>query len=173
MKEILLTVALAIALVSSAVGQNKTEKGKIGSSEDEKAIQQVIQNVSRGGAEANAKLATMDYAEDADWMNAWGMRWKGRKVLESFQASRFKNPNYKERRVTLKEPEIRFIRPDVALVHRYAETEGQKDANGQEMPKRRTHGFHVLTKENGKWLIVSTIYMDEKDRAPQKPAQSK
>ena len=56
---------------------------------------------------------------------------------------------------------MRFVRPDVAVVHTYAERVGQIE-KGKVIPKRKIHSQIVVSKEDGKWLIQSVLIMDEK-----------
>ena len=63
-------------------------------------------------------------------------------------------------------PEIErtpFVRPDVASASSYRETVGQKTRSGAEYPIRKTHDLRVFVREQGKWLIVSHLIMDEKE----------
>jgi hypothetical protein len=60
---------------------------------------------------------------------------------------------------------IRYVRPDVAVVWSYYETVGQSSLSGKnKYPPRKTHSLRVLTKEKGRWWIVSQLIMDEKTR---------
>jgi hypothetical protein len=55
------------------------------------------------------------------------------------------------------------VRPDVAVVHSYAERVGQIDSTtGKVIPTRKVHQQIVVSKEDGKWLIQSVLIMDEK-----------
>jgi uncharacterized protein (TIGR02246 family) len=57
--------------------------------------------------------------------------------------------------------DVRFIRPDVAVVHEYDEIVGQIDPTTKKaMPTRKTHDQFVLSKEDGKWLIQAELIMD-------------
>src|SRR5690349_8948882 len=56
-----------------------------------------------------------DYTEDADFLNAFGTRRKGRAEILAFAAQVVKRPNVQDRQTTWAEPSIRFVRPDVAI----------------------------------------------------------
>jgi hypothetical protein len=50
--------------------------------------------------------------------------------------------------------DVRFVRPDVAVVYEYEEVVGQIDPTiGKPMPTRKIHHQYVVSKEDGKWLI--------------------
>jgi len=86
--------------------------------------------------------------------------------MHGFLARGFRRPEMRSRRGTPSTANIRFVRPDVAIVSSYNETTGQKTASGGEYPTRKTHHLRVLIREQGKWLIVSHQIMDEKEVLP-------
>ena len=61
----------------------------------------------------------------------------------------------KEAKITLLDLRIRFIRPDVAIVHQSHETRGYLDSDGDTMPPQRELSIRVLVKEQGKWLTTA------------------
>jgi hypothetical protein len=58
---------------------------------------------------------------------------------------------------------MRFVGDDVAVVKTYIEREGQQKVGGGELPVRRNHSLKVLVKRDGRWLILSEMYMDARD----------
>lgn len=136
------------------------------SANDEEAIKQAVANWDTGWKEGQAQLVAMDYAEDADWLNAFGVQKKGRAEIQEFLAALFSRPEFQSRRDTRPAPAIRFIRPDVALVYADFHTVGQTSASGKEYALRKGHTLRVMAKEAGKWVIVSHFIMDEKERLP-------
>jgi uncharacterized protein (TIGR02246 family) len=79
-------------------------------------VEQVIENWNRAWKAKDAKLAAQDYAHDADWTNAFGMKRKGRAEIEKFLAEVFTLPFVMAARSKVVEQSVRFIKPDVALV---------------------------------------------------------
>lgn len=130
---------------------------------DEELIRQAVAHWERGWKEGNAQLATLDYAEDADWLNAFGVQKTGRAAIQQYLADLFSRPEFRARHDTLAAPSIKFLRPDVALVYADFQTVGQKSESGKEYPLRKGHTLRVMTKENGRWVIVSHFIMDEKE----------
>ncbi len=131
---------------------------------DEAVIRKALENWDEGWERFNAQLASMDYADDADWLNAFGVKKKGRAGIEKFLAEIFTRPDLKEARFKTTALSIRFISPDVAVVYTDFEGVGQRTPSGKEMAKRQGHQIRVLTLTSDKWLIVSHFIMDEKGR---------
>lgn len=161
MREILIIFALTIVASILAIGQT-TETTK-GNAKDEEAIKQVIANWDKGWKEFDAQLATQDYAEDADWTNAFGVARKGRSEIHKFLADTFTRPDMRSRRSTPSTVVIRFVRPGVAVITSKRETVGQGTVSGGVYPTRKTHDLRVMVKEKGGWLVVSHLIMDEKE----------
>ncbi len=106
------------------------------------------------------------YADDADWLNAFGVRQKGAADIEAWYRRMLAGPAFASAQLTMQPSDIRFIRPDVAVVHTTFEVIGQRTRSGQEMPPRRGHQFRVMTKEQGRWVIAWHVIMDEKEALP-------
>jgi uncharacterized protein (TIGR02246 family) len=105
------------------------------------------------------------FAADVDWTNAWGRRLHGREELSRFWEQERHDQNYLAGRMTpgSEKIDVRFVRPDVAVVHIYGERTGQIDSvTGKVMATRKGHQQIVVSKEDGKWLIQSELIMDEK-----------
>ena len=133
---------------------------------DQDAIRRAIANWDRGWKDFNARLATQDYADDADWTNAFGRARKGRVEVEKYLTDLFQTPQIRSRTSTTSTVDIRFVRPDVAAVTSSRDTVGQRTASGAEYPTRKTHDLRVMANHNGKWVVVSHLIMDEKEVRP-------
>jgi uncharacterized protein (TIGR02246 family) len=106
------------------------------------------------------------YGPDAVWINAFGRRLTGPDSIEAFLARLYADSGFaKSRLVRQDAPEVWFIRPDVAVVHEYLETEGQRLPDGSVIPVRRVHTTFVLSKESGRWLVRYQFIGDERERA--------
>jgi uncharacterized protein (TIGR02246 family) len=106
------------------------------------------------------------YAPDAVWINAFGRRREGPDSIEAFLSLLYADSGYADSRLVRQEaPEVRFIRPDVAVVHEYHEREGQRLADGSVIPVRRVHTTFVLSKETDRWLVRYQFIGDERERA--------
>ncbi|HYL78808.1 MAG TPA: SgcJ/EcaC family oxidoreductase [Bryobacteraceae bacterium] len=168
MKHVLAAVGCVCIAISVASGQPLSQGSKqLGTAEDETAIRAIVNHWQQAWSKFDASLLEGDYADDADWANAFGVRNKGSAKILAFMTAMFKRPNVQGRRTTWDEPTIRFVRPDVALVSRAYQTLGHKALDGNEMPERKTHSTWLLAKDGGKWRIVSQIISD--DIVPARP----
>ncbi len=134
---------------------------------DEVAIRTIVKHWQQMWDKFDASVLTNDYADDADWLNAFGVRIQGASKILAFMEGMVKRPNVQGRRTTWEEPKIRFLRADVAIASRDYQTAGHKTLDGKEMPLRRTHATWILTKDGGRWRIASQLISD--DNSP--PAQ--
>lgn len=93
------------------------------------------------------------FTEDADFVNVQGTWWKGRKQIEKAHVAAHMK-FFAKSRVKLIDHQIRFVRPDVAVVIVTSEM------TGHDLPKGvyRTNFNRytaVFVKENGMWMITS------------------
>jgi uncharacterized protein (TIGR02246 family) len=135
-----------------------------GTAEDESAIRAAIQ-----GPPSASKAER--YATDADWTNAFGVRIQSREELAKFFDKLSRSANFQAASTVpgSRKIDVRFVRPDVAVLLEYLEFAGQIDpTTGQTMPTRKIHIQYVLSKEDGKWLIQSELIMDEEHYAKDK-----
>jgi len=105
------------------------------------------------------------WSEDARWLNAFGRVFVGRDTVIGWLDYLYKQPGYAASNISLQDdPEIKFLRPDVVVIHEYHEREGQL-INNQVTPTRKINSTYILTKENGIWLIRDKVTMDERERS--------
>lgn len=149
---------LTLALLSGAsLAQTTTSR------RDQAAVEQAIENWNRAWQTKDAKLAAQDYANDADWTNAFGMKRKGRAEIEKILAEVFSLPFVMEGQSKTAEQSVRFIKPDVALVVTRVERTGQRTPTGADLGIRQTSHLRVLMKSEGSWKIVSHLISDARD----------
>jgi uncharacterized protein (TIGR02246 family) len=153
----LIAILMSFASAQPASQQPKT----VGSAEDEAAVRAIVLHWQQSWENFDAAVLQGDYADDADWLNAFGVRIKGGAKIVQFVSKVVKRPNVQGRKTTWDEPVIRFVRPDVALAVRDYRTIGHKTFDGTEMPQRSTHSTWLLTKESGKWRIASQVISDD------------
>lgn len=154
MKRILATLAIAAGLAF----------GQAGSASDQAAIRAIVDHWRQTWDRFDASALAGDYTEDADWQNAFGVRKKGNAEIVAFVSAVVKRPMNQGRHTTWKDPEIRFVRPDVAIVYRDYQTGGNRTADGKDAPERRTHSTWILVKDAGKWRIASQVISDDNGR---------
>ena len=162
-------MGLVSLLAISACAQTGPHKPvPLASAEDETAVRTIVLHWQQSWEHFDASVLQGDYADDADWLNAFGVRIKGGAKIVEFVSRVVKRPNVQGRQTTWDEPVIRFIRPDVAVAYRDFRTIGHKTLDGKEMPQRNTHSTWILTKDENRWRIASQVISDD-NAAPSPP----
>ena len=118
---------------------------------DETAIKQLVQQVQDGWNAHDGAAFAAPFAADADYVVVNGMKIKGRDEIEKGHTQIF-TTIYKDSRNIATVKGIRFLRPDVAVVH--IEWNLEHSLGGQKRTDRALNGW-VVTKDNGKWSIAS------------------
>ena len=72
MKKLVATIVLSFLLPGLAISQTEA---------DHEAVLKTLDSWNQGWSDSDASLAVRDYAEDADWTNAFGDRFVGRDAL--------------------------------------------------------------------------------------------
>ena len=132
----------------------------VAAADDKDAVTSVTERNAAAFREFDADGAASTYAEDADWTNAFGVRQHGRANIQQYLTKLFALPQFRSRSQSgPAEISVRFLRPDVAVVHRRSEFAGQRGPSNEDLPPRKIHRLIVLTKETGNWLIASELVM--------------
>ena len=132
--------------------------------EDVRAITAIVERWSRAFPAGDAGLLADDYADDAEWINAFGVPRRGGAAIAAFLQEGFGRGIWAAATFTASPPEIRFLRPDVAVEHDLQGIRGQRTPGGAEHPERRTHHQRVLTKDGGRWRVRAHLISDENAR---------
>jgi len=102
----------------------------------------------------DAKAATRMYAPNGDFVSVRGEAANGAADVEAklaaILATRAKNASLKTMKM-----KMRFIRPDVALVHVTNELGGLVNASGQTLPAHQEMSLRVLVKQGGGWQLTA------------------
>jgi uncharacterized protein (TIGR02246 family) len=61
----------------------------------------------------------------------------------------------KDANIRLIKLEIRFIRPDIAIVHQLHEMSGKRNSDGTPMAPHQQISTRVLVKEQGQWITTA------------------
>ncbi len=121
--------------------------------EDEEAIRRgALDRIERFNRHDVSNLTSS--TPDVDFVNVHGMWFKGAAELERGMKQRT-GTALKEAKITLIDLRIRFVRPDVAIVHQTHEMNGMLDSEGKKMPPHQELNTRVLVKEQGKWLTTA------------------
>jgi len=137
------------------------------SSDDAAAIEQTLRTVQVAFLRRDADALRDVYAADADWTNAFGTTCSGRDAIVSYLRGLFADRHFGAGAlVGAPQVSVRAVSPEVVVAKTYVEIAGQQTADGKPMPSRRNHSLKVLSRQgDGRWLIVSDIYMDARDEA--------
>jgi len=105
------------------------------------------------------------FTPDADFVNVQGRWMKGvdeiRRGHKEEGATRLKDAQIK-----LVELDIRFIRPDVAVVHQLHVMSGKRHADGTTLPPHQQISTRILIKEQGQWTTTAFQNTDVESRGP-------
>ncbi len=95
------------------------------------------------------------FAPGADIVNLAGQWFHGRKEfarsLETLHAAKVKGGVWKTESV-----EIRFLTPNIAVVHVFFHSSGERNPDGTPIPPRRGIFTRVEEQRGGRWLIVAS-----------------
>ena len=88
------------------------------------------------------------YTADSDYVDVNGGWTRGL----ADRKNKSNSPRLKNSKITLVDLHIRFIRPDVAIVHQTHDMSGKRGPNGEELPTERQLSTRVLMKKRGAWV---------------------
>lgn len=118
---------------------------------DEAAVRQVVQQVQDGWNAHDGKAFAAPFAADADYVVVNGMKLQGREAIEQGHTGIFSSL-YKDSHNVGTVKSVRFLRPDVAVVH----TEWNLEFRvGGEIKKAQAMSTMVMTKDGGGWSIAA------------------
>jgi uncharacterized protein (TIGR02246 family) len=120
------------------------------SNTDEAAIRQVVKQIEDAWNAHDGKAFAAPFASDADYVVVNGMKATGREEIEKGHTGIF-TTIYKDSRNAATIKSVRFLRPDVAVVHVEWNLEFRV---GGETKKGHAMNTMVMTKDNGKWSIA-------------------
>jgi uncharacterized protein (TIGR02246 family) len=104
------------------------------------------------------------YADDADFVNVYGLWWRGRQAIEDAHAATHLTL-FRASALSLAQPHtIRFIADAVALCRTHWLLTGIRTRTGEPAADRRGRLLHVLTRElndnRARWRIAATQNTD-------------
>lgn len=139
-------LALTLFSIQPANAQSSTNSGA-----DEAALRQIVKQVEDGWNAHDGKAFAAPFAADADYVVVNGMSIKGREEIEKGHTGIF-TTIYKDSHNVATVKSVRFLRPDVAVVH--VEWNLEFKAGGE---TRKGHAINtmIMTKDGGKWSIAA------------------
>jgi uncharacterized protein (TIGR02246 family) len=98
------------------------------------------------------------YAEDADFVNVYGMHWKGREEIETAHRASHETI-FRSSKLSASRIEPRLLGADTATVHVFWDLSGLATPDGP-IPDRKGILLHVLVRNGGGWSIVASQNTD-------------
>lgn len=124
------------------------------SARNEAAIKAVIAAFAEAWNAKDAKHLASLFAEDADFVDVMGHWFKGRTEIEHAHAqalASFLSDNY----ITITDTQIKFLTPNVAVLHSTWETTGQKSPDGVHQIEDTGVWTAVTTCKENTWQIIA------------------
>jgi uncharacterized protein (TIGR02246 family) len=95
------------------------------------------------------------FATDTDAINLAGEWFKGRaafaKSLEELHSGKVRGSVWQT-----EQTDVKFLTPEIAIVHVYINSHGDSNPDGSPMPPRHAILSRVDVKRDGRWLIVAS-----------------
>ena len=115
----------AFALVFVAGMSLRQSSGAAGP--EDAAVTAVFERTEAGFDDFDAELVSRNYADDADWTNAFGVRRKGSTQFRAYLSESFGRPQFRSRAPSGPATvSIKFVRPEVAVVRSFRVVAGQR-----------------------------------------------
>jgi uncharacterized protein (TIGR02246 family) len=143
----ILAVGLAFTVTTAPVWAQ-------GSAADDAAIRKATEQFSPAWAKGDSKSLGALYTMDADYVSSTGLVAKGRAEIEKAYAAQFAGV-YKGTSLKNDVTNVRFLKPDIAIVNGTFEVTGLHGPDGKEMPSRKGISTSIVVKQNGQWLITA------------------
>ena len=118
-------------------------------STDETAVRDAVKQLETGWNTKSGAVFAKPFAEDADYVVINGMYIKGRAVIETAHQQIF-DTIYKDTTISLSVKQVRFLRPDVAVVH----VNGKRSGPTKDLEQDAMLTL-VMTKEKSGWTIAA------------------
>jgi uncharacterized protein (TIGR02246 family) len=149
MRNSFIVVALLIASSLSVSGQGNISRNAPNAA-DEAAIRALLQKCIEGWNKGSGEAFAAQFAEDSDFVSANGMHLKGRKQNASHHQQIF-DTFFKGTRLWAQVKSVRFLRPDVAVMH----TQGTILKPGESYASPEPVAIQTLTvsKHGNGWLV--------------------
>jgi uncharacterized protein (TIGR02246 family) len=146
----LLTTLATFTLCILTVSAQEAVSTKVRAN-DEAAIRENVRHMEAGWNTKSGSLFARPFAEDADYVVINGMYLKGRAAIEKAHQQIF-DTIFKNTTVKLSIKQIRFLRPDVAVVH----VSGHRDApeNEKQLVSDALVSM-VMTRDQQGWTVAA------------------
>lgn len=149
MRNSLIVVALLIASSISISGQESKSRNAPNAA-DESAVRALVQKCIEAWNKGSGEAFAAQFADDSDFVVGNGMHLKGRKQNASNHQQIF-DTFFKGTRLWLQVKSVRFLRPDVALMHTLSKVlkPGESDVS----PEPGFIQAWTVSKHGNEWLV--------------------
>lgn len=156
MKTRLPLFALLLAVIPAAVhAQTSSTTAARGNATDIEAIAAIETQWETAWNHHDVAAMVRLFAPDADVVNLAGEWFKGRdafaKSLEGLHSAKTKESVWQTEQI-----QTSFLTPEIAIVHVYFNSSGERNPDGTPMPPRRGIFTRVETKREGRWVVVAS-----------------
>lgn len=141
-----------LSLLSLAIFFSRTARCDSRES-DEAAIRNVETQQQEAWNRHDAKAYANLFTEEGDCVNVVGWRWQGREEIEKKLTNAYVFV-FRESVLTIKEVDIKFTAPEIAVAHVGWTMVGARTPKGLPQPQQGIQ-LQVLQKQAGKWLIAA------------------
>jgi len=142
-------LALTFFLLATAV------RAQAGSPTDQAAIRQIETRWQTAWNHHDIAAMASLFAPDAGVVNLAGEWFKGReefaRSLESLHSGKVKESIWQTQDI-----DIKFLTPEIAIVHVHFSSQGDRNPDGSPMPPRRGIFTRVEMKRGGHWMIMAS-----------------
>jgi uncharacterized protein (TIGR02246 family) len=145
MKKCLCCLVVIFVLIAYADAQTNS---------DEAAVRHVPQAFADAWATHDGHQLGMIMSNDVDFVNVGGDWLHGRADFETYH-SRLLSGRFKESNLMPRDTVVRFLRPDLALLHWSWEIAGDRNEDLSLRKPRMGIFTMVVEKRSGKWLVVA------------------
>lgn len=116
---------------------------------------QTISNFERAWNSHDMALFASLFADDADFVNIEGTRWRGRAAIVDAHTFVHKTI-FKQSRLTIDDTTFKQLSPDIVVARTTLHIEGQTTMQGKPVPGRKAILTNVLVHSGSTWKIVVT-----------------
>jgi uncharacterized protein (TIGR02246 family) len=122
-------------------------------------VKEIINSYAKAWNFYNARALSALFSEDADFVMVMGIWLRGREEIERNHAELFSTV-MRNSCLSFTDTKIKFLKPDIAIVHITWEIVGQVTPFGEQLPLRLGILSCVMMEQDGKWKIHSAQNTD-------------
>jgi len=155
MFRVLLIAAVASTLLGSNCHASDDVTAKSPMNAEEAELRKyLLETIDRFNKHEIRPASSPGFTLDADFVNVEGRWMRGLEEIRRAHTAASKGW-LKDANIKLIELKIRFIRPDVAIVHQLHEMTGLRHPDGTLLPLHQEISTRVLVKEPGEWITTA------------------